>query len=179
MRRLRISIACRADAFGYIDRQALTCPLVDDRQALEVLTRGAAVVEEVVGPDVVGGPKRCRARSTRRSPASRGAPRYLQLRLTVQAEDAVRPHREPPAREENLNAPVAVARVLSSQLGHDWHHRGVTARQPGRVAMRRRIHRHFRTGETTGRPTYPRRTVGTACQAITISEHSNDSRLPP
>ena len=39
---------------GDIDRKALPCIFVDDRQALQLLTVGAGVEHEVVGPDSIG-----------------------------------------------------------------------------------------------------------------------------
>src|ERR1700684_1197349 len=39
---------------GDIDRKALACIFVDDRQALQLLTVGAGVEHKVVGPDSIG-----------------------------------------------------------------------------------------------------------------------------
>ena len=44
----------RADATGNVDRQTLAGELVDHGEALELLTVGAGVEHEVVGPDVIG-----------------------------------------------------------------------------------------------------------------------------
>ena len=41
------------DAPGDVDRQALACELIDNRQTLEALAVGAVIEHEVVGPDVV------------------------------------------------------------------------------------------------------------------------------
>jgi hypothetical protein len=44
----------RADAAGYIDRQALAGELVDDREAFEALAIRACIEDEIVGPQEVG-----------------------------------------------------------------------------------------------------------------------------
>ena len=52
--------AARANGSGHVDRQALASELVDDGEALDLLTARAGVEHEVIGPDVVG--TECRQR---------------------------------------------------------------------------------------------------------------------
>src|SRR5205823_5526649 len=59
---------CRADAARDFDGEALPGPLVDDGQALELLSVGAGVEDEVVSPDVVAFGRRQWARPRRRHP---------------------------------------------------------------------------------------------------------------
>ena len=63
----------RADAAGGVDRQALVGELINDSEALELLTVGARVEDEVVGPDMVG---RTRGQGSR-TPCSDSATRAL------------------------------------------------------------------------------------------------------
>ena len=62
--RQHVDHSARADAAGHVDRQALVGEFVDHRQTLELLAVGAGIEHEVVGPDVIGGPRRQRARPT-------------------------------------------------------------------------------------------------------------------
>ena len=50
----------RSNAARDLDGKALTCPLVDDGQTLQLLAVGATVVHEVIGPDMIGGRRWCR-----------------------------------------------------------------------------------------------------------------------
>ena len=53
--RKHVDDASRADAAGYVDRQALVGEFIDYGKTLELLAVGAIVEHEVIRPDVVGG----------------------------------------------------------------------------------------------------------------------------
>jgi hypothetical protein len=53
--RQHVDNSARADALGYVDRQALVCEFVDHRQTLELLAVGAVLEHEIVRQDMVGG----------------------------------------------------------------------------------------------------------------------------
>jgi hypothetical protein len=51
----------------------------------------------------------------------------------------IRAHRMTPAREEHLNAPIAVTRILRRKLAHYGHRWGVALRQLRSVVRKRSI----------------------------------------
>src|SRR4029453_7430001 len=97
----------RANATGDVDGQALARPLVDNRQALQRLSIGARVKDEVVGPYVIGRPGRQWPWATDRHASAGAATRHLQPRLAPQAMRPVRAHDVPFPFQEDPNAPIA------------------------------------------------------------------------
>ena len=73
--------ASGSDGPGDIDRQGFVGVFVDNGQALDLLSIGAGVEDEVVGPDVVGSPWRVGTSTTRRRSSSRALPGQLQAGL--------------------------------------------------------------------------------------------------
>ena len=57
---LRRNEVPKSNAARDLDGKALTSPLVDDGQTLQLLAVGATVVNEVIGPDMIGGRRWCR-----------------------------------------------------------------------------------------------------------------------
>jgi hypothetical protein len=76
--------ATGANASRDVDRQALTRPLVDHREALEPLPVGAVVEDEVVCPNLVGAGRRGRSGATGRDTSARPAAGQLQPRRPPQ-----------------------------------------------------------------------------------------------
>jgi hypothetical protein len=89
---------------GDIDRKALACIFVDDRQALQLLTVGAGVEHKVVGPDSIG----TGGRQWPRPSVCNTPPRSLFRRLEASVPD---------------DPSVTVPRVLSCELVHRLNHR--------------------------------------------------------
>ena len=60
----------RANAARDLDGEALARPLVDDGRTLQRLAVGATVVDEIIGPDMIGGRRWRRPRPPAGDPAS-------------------------------------------------------------------------------------------------------------
>ena len=120
----------RADATRDLDRQVLARPLIDDRQALELLGVGAVVIDEIVRPDVVGRDGWRRARSARGDPPPWPAPRYLRFSLAPQSVGAVNAHFKPLAGKKHPDRTIAVSRILPGERSHCYENGCVLLRQP-------------------------------------------------
>src|SRR5581483_1591336 len=77
--------AIGADAAVDLDRKTFFGPFVGDRQALQLLTVGAPIEHEVVGPHLVGAGWRVGTRTAGRDALSRALARHLKARLPPQA----------------------------------------------------------------------------------------------
>src|SRR5580704_16781142 len=101
----------RADVAGDIDRQALTRELIDDGEALELLAVGAGVEYKVIRPYLAHGHRRQWPRPRARYTPARPLFRHLQLVQSPETVSAIRTHRVTAARQEDLDAPIAIPRV--------------------------------------------------------------------
>jgi len=121
--------AARPDPAGDVDREAFARPLVDDRQALQRLSVGARVEDEVVRPHVID--------AGRRHAPTRSAPRHLQPGLTPQAVRPVGAHHMALPLQEDPNPPIPVARILRGQPPHRLKRRRVADHQLRPIGERR------------------------------------------
>jgi hypothetical protein len=148
--------AWRADTAIDIDRQSLLRELVGDRQALELLTIGAAVEHEIVGPYSVRPALRLRPRPSSSHALPRALARQLQAGGPPQPVCSARAHTVAVAPEKDADAAIAVALILCRQLLHPPDDRRVLAELPALVAQRRSRHLEQRAGpphrETTRNP---------------------------
>lgn len=96
---------------GDIDRKALACIFIDDRQALQLLTVGAGVEHKVVGPDSIG-------------TGGRQWPRPSVCNTPPRPVNPIGAHDLALSLREHLDDPsVTVPRVLSCELVHRLNHR--------------------------------------------------------
>jgi hypothetical protein len=119
--------ATGADAPSHVDRQTLAGELIDHRQALELLTVGAGVEYRIIGPYwpmAIGGNGRGRLAVTRR----RG--RFLgTCSLYSRQRRGARSVLMTAARQEDLDAPIAVSWVLRRQLVHRGYRGRISLRE--------------------------------------------------
>src|SRR5690348_229956 len=125
-----------ADAGTDIDRETLAGELVRQGQALQSLTVGTVVEHEVVAPDLVRRRWRLWPRPRCRHAFAPSLARHLQFRQSPQPISAPRAHRMPVPGQENLNAPIAIARILCRQRRHLLDHRSVADRLSAEVTER-------------------------------------------
>lgn len=136
----------RSNRAGYIDREALPGVLVDDRQALEFLTIGTGVEDEIIGPDLVADAGRQWPGARSRYVLPRPLAGHLEVGLAPEPMAALGAHRMAFSGHEDPNAPVAVTRIPGGQLTHDrngWgisclHDRLVMQRETGHGQQRAR-----------------------------------------
>ena len=76
--------AARANRAGYVDRQALMSELVDHGKSFDLLAVGTGIEDEVIGPDMIGGPWRHRPGPGSSYAATGATARQLQPRLAPQ-----------------------------------------------------------------------------------------------
>src|ERR1700731_1100424 len=109
---------------GDIDRKALACIFVDDRQALQLLTVGAGVEHKVVGPDLIGTGGRRWPRPSVCNTPPRSLFRHLKASVPANPVSPIGAHDLALSLQEHLDDPsVAVPRVLSCELVHRLNHR--------------------------------------------------------
>src|SRR5690606_20787817 len=120
----------RANGGGHSDCQALPRPLVDDGEALQLLSIRAAIEDEIVGPHLIRAARRRRPRATARGAPSDLAARHLEARLTPKPIRPISAHGKTLAPEEHLDPPIAVAGVLTRELLHGLEHRCIPLRKP-------------------------------------------------
>ena len=109
----------------HIDRKTFACKFIDHRQTFQLLTVGAGVEDKIVGPHVIGSESRQRARPTARYPSPRPLSRHLKPCKTPDSMYAIGTHHLTLPFQENLNAPIAVARILRRKLVHRLQHRRI------------------------------------------------------
>jgi len=103
---------------GDIDRKALACIFVDDRQALQLLTVGAGVEHKVVGSDSIGTRGRQWPRPSVCNTPPRSPFRHMEASVPSNPANPIGAH------ELDLDDPsVTVPRVLSCELVHRLNHR--------------------------------------------------------
>lgn len=119
---------------GHVDGQTFTGVFVHDGQALDLLTAGRGVEDEVVGPDHVGLEGCVDARTYRGDALARALPGHQQARLAPQPMRARPTELEALATQEDADATVAVARVLRRELPHRSEHWRILGRQAQLVA---------------------------------------------
>src|SRR5271165_4250422 len=129
-----------SDAASYVDRQALPSELIDHGETLELLAVGAGVEHKVIGPYLAHS-HRCqrpwaRDRYTPAWPFSR----HLQLVQPPKAVRSIRTHGVTAAREEDLDASIAIPGVLRRQLVHHSDRRRISLRQARLVTDGRSRH---------------------------------------
>jgi hypothetical protein len=124
------------DAAGDVDGERLAGPLVDDGEALQLLTGSAGVEDEVVGPDVVARRGRQGAGPARGNAAPRPPAWNLEAGCPPAPVGAVDAHPEPLPAEEDPDAAVAVAWVHRRELAHPLEHGRVGLGLPRFVAER-------------------------------------------
>lgn len=109
---------------GDIDRKALACIFVDDRQALQLLTVGAGVEHKVVGPDLIGTGGRQWPRPSVCNTPPRPLFRHLEASVPSNPVNPIGAHDLALSLQEHLDDPsVTVPRVLSCELVHRLNHR--------------------------------------------------------
>ena len=109
---------------GDIDRKALACIFVDDRQALQLLTVGAGVEHKVVRPDSIDTGGRQWARPSVCNTPPRSLFRHPEASVPSNPVNPIGAHDLPLSLQEHLDDPaVTVARVLSCELVHHLNHR--------------------------------------------------------
>ena len=108
---------------GDIDRKALACIFVDDRQALQLLTVGAGAEQKVVDPDSIGtGGRQWPRPSVCNTP--RSLFRHLEASVPSNPVNPIGIHDLALSLQEHLDDPsVTVPRVLSCELVHRLNHR--------------------------------------------------------
>jgi hypothetical protein len=106
-----------------IDRKALACIFVDDRQALQLLTVGAGVEQEVVGPDLIGTGGRQWPRPSVCNTLPRPLFRHLEASVPSNPVNPIGAHDLAASLQEHLDPSVTVPRVLSCELVHRLNHR--------------------------------------------------------
>ena len=117
------------DAARHINRETLAGVLIDHREAFQRLPVGAGIEDEVIGPHLIRATCRQRPGAARCHAAPRALFRHLQPGKAPEPATAVSAHDVPTTREEDLDAPVAVAGILG-------HARIVTPAWASRFAMR-------------------------------------------
>ena len=125
-----------ANGAGHIDGQALPGVLVDDRQALEFLAVGTGVEDEIIGPDLVAHAGCQWPGTSSRHALHRPLAGHLEAGHTPEPVAALDAHRMTFSGKEYLDAPVAVARVLGSQLAHSCNGWGISLLQNRLVPQR-------------------------------------------
>jgi hypothetical protein len=109
---------------GDIDRKALACIFVDDRQALQLLTVGAGVEHKVVGPDSIGTGGRQWPRPSVCNTPPRSLFRRLEASVPSNPVIPIGAHDLALSLQEHLDDPsVTVPQVLSCELVHRLNHR--------------------------------------------------------
>ena len=131
----------RADASIDVDRKAFLGELVGHRQTLQLLTIGRSVEHEVVAPHLVHHRRRLWPGPRRRHTPAASLAWHLKLRQPPQAPRPTRAHRIAIARQENPNAPIAVAWILCRQPLHPFDHFSVLRCLPAAIAQCRSCHR--------------------------------------
>src|ERR1700676_86109 len=108
---------------GDIDRKALACIFVDDRQALQLLTVGADVEHKVVGPDSIGTGGRQWPRPAVCNTPPGSLFRQLEASVPSNSVSPIGAHALALSLQEQLDDPsVAVPRVLSCEFVHRLNH---------------------------------------------------------
>jgi hypothetical protein len=123
-----------ADAPGHVDRKALASELIDHGEALELLTISAGVEYKIIRPYLTHGRRRQWPRSRSRHTSARPFFRHLQLVQPPEPVSPISTHDVPSARQEHLDAPVAIPGVLRGELVHRRHRRRISLRQTRLVA---------------------------------------------
>jgi hypothetical protein len=82
--REHVDDAPRANGARHVDRQAQVREIVDDGQALDLLPIGAGIEDEMIRPDVIGGPRRQRSGSRSGNAPAWTSTRQLQPGLAPQ-----------------------------------------------------------------------------------------------
>jgi hypothetical protein len=109
---------------GDIDRKALACIFVDDRQALQLLTVGAGVEHKAVGSDLIGTGGRQWPRPSVCNTPPRPLFRQLEASAPSNPVNPIGAHGLALSLQEHLDDPsVTVPRVLSCELVHRLNHR--------------------------------------------------------
>jgi len=108
---------------GDIDRKALACIFVDERQALQLLTVGAGVEHKVVGPDLIGTGGRQWPRPSVCNTPPRPVFRHLEASVPSNPVNPIGAHDLALSLQEPLDPSVTVPRVLSCELVHRLNHR--------------------------------------------------------
>jgi hypothetical protein len=121
----------------------------------KLLTIGATVEHEIVGPHLVRSAWRSRPRPARSYALARPLARHLQSHRLPQPVSSAWAHAMPIATEKNADAPIAVARILQRQLLHPLDDRRVLAELPALVAQRRSRHLEQRAGPPHRETTLP------------------------
>ena len=85
--------SCRSNATAEIDRQALARVFVNDCETLQLLTVGAGVVDEIIGPDLIGTERLQWSRPARRNAPARPFSRHLQAILPPDPMRTIWAHR--------------------------------------------------------------------------------------
>lgn len=109
---------------GDIDRKALACIFVDDRQALQLLAVGAGVEHKVVDPDSIGTGSRQWPRPSVCNTPPRSLFRHLEAGVPSIPVNPIGAHDLALSLQEHLDDPsVTVPQVLSCELVHRLNHR--------------------------------------------------------
>lgn len=99
--------------------------LIDDGEALQLLTIGAGVKHKVVRLHVVRLKRRNRSRPGARNTPPRPLSRHLQPGKLPQAIRPIWAHLVPAASQEDVDAPVPIPGVLAGEIPHHRHHRAI------------------------------------------------------
>src|ERR1700692_3908894 len=97
-----------ADAAGYVDRQTLASELIDHGEALELLPISTGIKYKVIRPYLAHGHRCQRPRPRGRYTPARPLFRHLQLVQPPETVSAIGTHRVTAARQEDLDAPIAI-----------------------------------------------------------------------
>src|SRR5437763_8819871 len=90
--------------------------LIDHRQALQLLAIGTGVEQEVVCPDLVRFRRRQRPWTSGCYAPPWPLSRYLQAVQPPQAMGPIGTHHVSTPRQEHLDAPIAIARIVGGEL---------------------------------------------------------------
>ena len=108
---------------GDIDRKAVACIFVDNRQALQLMTVGAGVEHKVVGADSIGTGGRKWPRPSVCNTLPRSLFRHLEASVSSNPVNPIGAHDLALSLQEHLDNPsVTVPRVLSCELVHRLNH---------------------------------------------------------
>lgn len=104
----------RADRARHIDRQAFAREFIDDRQALQLLTIGTGVEDEVVSPNLPGCKRRLRPGARQRNAFPRTSPRHLESALLPRPPRAIDAHSMALTFEKDVDATIAITKRVQN-----------------------------------------------------------------